>query len=114
MQDPQIIQIAPANGAYALFGGREIGDQGEMQQHIADRLPVICWALVASIDACVMGMVAMECGEIALVSQRDDFLGYEIGDHPDLVANSLKNTLKFGSTRDELKSAMNTVRARRQ
>ena len=72
-----ITQIIPAHETVATFGRRDIDADGTIKKQIAERIPVICWALVADDEFYVMGMVAQESGEIILVNQREDFLEYE-------------------------------------
>lgn len=72
-----IVQIIPAYETVSTFGRRDIDADGTIKKQITERLPVICWALVADDEFYVMGMVAQEAGEIILVNQREDFLEYE-------------------------------------
>ena len=72
-----IVQIISAHEAVATFGRREIDASGTIKKQITERLPVICWALVADNEFYVMGMVTQEAGEVILVNQREDFLEYE-------------------------------------
>lgn len=78
MKEPRIMQIIPAHDTVAVFGWRDIDADGTIKEQITERLPVICWALVADDEFYVMGMVAQEAGEIILVNQREDFLEYEM------------------------------------
>lgn len=101
-----ILQIIPAHDVIACFGRREISDSsGSIKKQITEKIPVICWALVDDGESFVMGMVAQEAGEIILVSQREDFLEYEVagGDHQDCLSDPI---LPYGASKEDIKQAV--------
>lgn len=107
-----ITQIIPAHETVATFGRRDIDADGTIKKQITERLPVICWALVADDEFYVMGMVAQEAGEIILVNQREDFLEYEVansGHHGGL----LECNLPYSASKEDVKRAMDEKRMRK-